>query len=307
MSEAKPDPRLARVLAMANWKGGAGKTTLTANLSKTMADAGMKVLMVDMDLSNNLAIDLGLTGHPENDNGAGLMAAVAGGEPLRPVKSVRPGLDWVPGGMEFRWVSKADQTAAARSFSSSLAQVADDYDLIILDCPPSNPDIIELVLSVSRYVLVPTKSDPANWDGIAKLGPFVHRARAANPMLTWLGLIIFDIDSQATSVLKSTRDHLNQYGIPVLAAHVRHSARAAHFTRLRGQLLDEFARAESETSLKDILTALEARRLDPSVVIPSRGSGSAADSLQGDYERIAEEVVHLIASHEQHQGSEASA
>lgn len=205
MSEVKPDPRLARVLAMANWKGGVGKTTLTANLGNTMAGDGMHILLVDLDLSGNLAIDLGLSEHPEHDQGHGLMEAIKGEAPLYPIRGVRPGLDWIPGGMDLRGVTRLEASAAIQAFHDCLAEVAGEYDMVILDCPPNHPEIIELALGAARYVLVPTKSDPGSWDGIGKLGPFVRRARATNPSLTWLGIAIFDVDTQATSVLASLR------------------------------------------------------------------------------------------------------
>lgn len=298
MSEVKPDPRLARVLAIVNWKGGTGKTTLAANLSNTLARDGMRILSIDMDLSGNLALDFGLSDHPERDDGAGLEAAIRGEAGLRPVKGVRPGLDWVPGGMELRGVAKLEPAAAAASFAAQLASVAGEYDLVILDCPPNHPEIIELALGAARYILAPSKSDPAAWDGIRLLGPFVRRARVVNPALTWLGIALFDVDTQATAVLASTRSNLERFGIPVLRTHVRHSARGAHYTRVHGQLHAEFAARENATTLKDVLGALELRKKDPTVVIPTRSNGGAATSLQGDYDKLADELVDIIASHE---------
>lgn len=299
MSEAKPDPRLDRVMALANWKGGVGKTTLTANMGHTLANGGARILLVDLDLSGNLALDLGLIQHPEQDAGAGLMAAIRDGEALHPIKGVRPGLDWIPGGMELRGIGRLDPEVAIANFREQIAAAAQagDYDLVMLDCPPNHPEIIEMAFGAARYILVPSKSDPASWDGIAKLGPFVHQARSSNPKLTWLGIVIFDVDTQATSVLASVRSSLSHYGMPILTSPVRHSARGAHFTRARGQLLGEFANGS-----KDTIRALRMRRSDPTVEIPVSG-GETAKSLQEDYEHIAGEVIQLITQHEDRQAT----
>lgn len=304
MSEGKPDPRLARVVAMANWKGGAGKTTLTANLGNCLARDGMRVLVVDLDLSGNLALDLGLSDHPERDDGAGLLASIKGA-PLRPIKGVRPGLDWVPGGMELRGVGRLDPEVAVETFRDRLAELAGSYDLVILDCPPNHPEIIELALGAARYILAPSKSDPAHWDGIRLLGPFVRRARAINPSLTWLGIVLFDVDTQATAVLASTRENLSRLGVPILGTFIRHSARGAHYTRVRGQLHAEFAQREGTVTTRDVLQALREHKTDPTVVIPRRMSGGAANSLQGDYDGLADEVVDVIASYEEREEARA--
>lgn len=85
---------LARVVVVAQGKGGVGKTSLTANVAGLAALAGHRVLAVDLDQQGNLARDLGY----EPGDGERLLQAVVAGQPVPVVPNVRPGLDVVPGG-----------------------------------------------------------------------------------------------------------------------------------------------------------------------------------------------------------------
>lgn len=95
---------LSRVVALANGKGGVGKTSLTANLAGEFAREGSRVLVIDLDISGNLKLDLGLVGHPEDDAGQGIVQSIVDEEPLHIVREVRPGVDWVPGGPRLNWL-----------------------------------------------------------------------------------------------------------------------------------------------------------------------------------------------------------
>jgi len=98
-----------RAIAIANGKGGVGKTTITANLSGLLAAAGYRVLAVDTDPQGNLARDLAY----EGDGGQSLALAIQHGKPLEPLREVRPNLDVIAGGEAL-----ADVAAVAISRSS---------------------------------------------------------------------------------------------------------------------------------------------------------------------------------------------
>ncbi len=85
---------LARVVVVAQGKGGVGKTSLTANVAGLAAASGHRVLAVDLDQQGNLARDLGY----EPGDGERLLQAFVAGQPVPVVKGIRPGLDVVPGG-----------------------------------------------------------------------------------------------------------------------------------------------------------------------------------------------------------------
>src|SRR5437764_8878927 len=89
---------LENAVAIANGKGGVGKTSITANVAGTAALSGWKVLTVDLDGQGNLGNDLGYNQRGLSDEGRGMVRAVVSGDPLEPLVGVRENLDAVPGG-----------------------------------------------------------------------------------------------------------------------------------------------------------------------------------------------------------------
>ena len=90
---------LGRVVAIANGKGGVGKTSLTTTLAGLAATAGYRILLIDLDPQGNAGEDLGYTGAGTGDDGAGLVAALAADTALAvTLPQARPGIDVICGG-----------------------------------------------------------------------------------------------------------------------------------------------------------------------------------------------------------------
>jgi cellulose biosynthesis protein BcsQ len=304
------DERLSRVCAVINGKGGVGKTTVTANVAGQLAMHGYRVLAVDLDLSGNLKLDLGYVGHEHDDDGKGLVDAIWNDQPLRVIGGVRNSLDVVPGGRHLEMLAVISQTpmgqelpggGVPQAFAKKLAELVDDaYDLVLLDCAPGNPVLQDMALAATRYVLIPTKTDPAGWDGLRMVGPRVKKARADNHSLTYLGVVLFGHQTNASRILKTTRARLGEVNgtVPLLDAYIRHSETAAHDCRRRGQLAHELAR-DATVNKRERLAALRIRRRggDNVIELPAALS-AAADSLAGDYAQLAREVLTRIAAAE---------
>jgi len=225
---------------------------------------------------------------------------------------VRPNLDMVFGGRALEMLSSLAKSSMsdelptgsiATEFASRLADVAEDYDLVLLDCPPGNGDLQDMALTASRWVLIPTKTDPGSWDGLLGVGPRVKRARAINPDLGYLGVVVTAHNPQATRVMRNTKVRLEEVGetVPLLQAYVRHSESSAHDCRYRGQLAHELA-ADVDANRAERLEALSARRrgedsVDNVIPLPVALSGTA-DSLAGDYDRLAAEICARISAAE---------
>jgi cellulose biosynthesis protein BcsQ len=302
---------LGRTVAVINGKGGVLKTSIVANVAGILAEAGMRVLAVDLDISGNLKLDFGLADDDADDMGKGLVDAIWMAQQLPVVAEVRPGLDFVFGGRALELLSQlaksdtADQLpngSVAAEFAARLSDVADGYDLILLDCPPGNGELQDMALAAAGWVLIPTRTDQASWDGLLGVGPRVRRARRLNPDLRYLGVVITAHNPSATRVHRNTAARLGEVGekAPLLRTVIRHSETAAHDCRSRGQLAHELAR-DAATSRTRRLEALSARRRgerDGQVIsLPSSLSGTA-DSLAGDYRRLAQEICDRIAAAE---------
>ncbi len=308
-----PDPAvLSRVVAVINGKGGVLKTSIVANVAGCLASSGMRVLAIDLDISGNLKLDLGLVAADQDDSGKGIVDAVWNGSPLRVIANVRPNLDFVFGGRGLEMLGQLAKSAmvddlptgsVAGEFAARLGDIAEDYDLVLLDCPPGNGELQDMALAATRWVLIPTKTDQASWDGLLAVGPRVKRARQVNPALGYLGVVVTAHNPAATRVRRNTKARLDEVGdtVPLLETSIRHSETAAHDCRSRGQLAHELAR-DATASRTQRLEALSARRrVDVAhgnvIAFPTALSGTA-DSLAGDYMSLAQEICQRISSAE---------
>lgn len=303
------DERLARTVAVINGKGGVGKTSVTANVAGQLAAAGYRVLAADLDLSGNLKLDLGYVDHAGDDAGKGVVDAIFYDSALPVLHGVRDNLDVVPGGKHLEMLTALSTSVSAQdlagggvaaAFAAKLAALAEGYDIVLLDCAPGNPVLQDMALNATRYILIPTRTDAAGWDGLRMVGPRVKKARRDNPLLTYLGVLLFAHQTNATRVMKSTQEHLRELGdkVPVFDAFIRHSETAAHDCRARGQLAHELAR-DATVSRRERLTLLGGRRRNSNVVALPAALSASADSLAGDYEQLTREVLTRISAAEQ--------
>lgn len=292
---------LERVVAVINGKGGVGKTSLVANLAgEFAASGGMRVLVVDLDVSRNLVLDFGLVGHEEDDQGRGVFQAIVGGGPLGVVPEIRDNIDWIPGGAALNWVSHAKLSqeqdlvpgGVDARWRELLTQAAQGYDMVLLDCPPGNRQLQEMALAAAKWLLVPSKSDAASWEGLTTLGPLVRNAREGiNPDIEWLGVVLFAHQSKATRVRRAMSEQLEGSTIPFLQNAIRASESVAQECRSSGLLVREVVAAAP--TQREVFAALRARRHDPQALIPKAAS-TISTSLAEDYRALAEEIADKI-------------
>lgn len=312
---SKPDhARLQRVVAVINGKGGVGKTSITANVTGQLGRGGLRVLACDLDVQGNLKYDFGLVGDPRDDDGKNLVDAIWHKEPLTVIREVRDNVDLVTGGRKLDMLALLSQSSAAEelpggsvpaAFAIKLAEIADQYDLILLDCPPGNRALQEMALGATKWVLIPTKTDPAGWDGLRQVGPIVKRIRTSlNPEITYLGVVLFAHSPGSSAVMRNTRDQLEQVTgqLPLFDSFIRHSEKAAQDARLRGQLAHEMAR-DVKGQAKERLQALSARRTGTAVLpLPTQRLSETSSGIAEDYQNLAHEICNRIADLEQSEG-----
>lgn len=299
---------VSRVVAVINGKGGVLKTSIVANVAGYLARS-MRILAIDLDVSGNLKLDFGLVDSEFDDQGKGLVDAIWNGAALPIVPDVRPNLDFIFGGRGLEVLGQlvrsplADELPSggvAPEFAARIAEAAADYDLILIDCPPGNGELQDVALAASGWVLIPTKTDQASWDGLLGVGPRVKRARQANPTLRYLGVVVTAHSPNASRILRSTQERLSEVGdqVPMFQTVIRHSETAAQDCRNRGQLAFELAR-DASANKRDRIQALRARTRDGAgadvIPLPGALSGSAG-SLAGDYANLAHEICERIAA-----------
>lgn len=316
---------LNRVIAVMNAKGGVGKTSITANVAGVMAEAGYRVLVVDLDPQGNLGRDLGYRKTKADDQGTALFNALAMEGALNPVKDVRTGLDVVPGGPRTSMLAdaltgmsrRADVAVVNELLAERIAAIASSYDIILLDTPPGDAVMQGQALVAAKWLLIPTQPDDGSLEGLEQLANRVVDNRATNPTLAALGVVLFDLDTSATKVQKRAREKLAAImgdAAPVFTAMVRHAKAAAVDARERGQLVIELAKdAEGEdhgawkTVLRERRRQENERRRreaageqvepDEEIQMP-RQIAASAGSLAGDYLQLTREILQALGDNE---------
>lgn len=298
---------MRRVVAIANGKGGVGKTTLTAGLAGQLAAGGSRVLVVDTDPQANLARDLG---YPPGDGG-NLALAITHGLPLEVVRGVRDRLDVVPGGPALWDVAPAFTARGARGATlPGLAPALDkvkpvpaapdgtdpsdpaDYDVVVIDTPPGEPILQELVFGAADFLIIPTRSDEASLDGLVVVAQRFAAARAVNPDLTLLGVVLFGVRAGSTRMIGRVRTALQETlgdAAPVFPTSIRYLESAAVDMRSRGLLpyeLTELHRMDTKTRLSRLRDGEPAQTRDS---LLSRNT--SAEGLAADYAALADEVL----------------
>ena len=214
--EASEPARKPRVIALLNQKGGVGKTTSTVNLGAAFARYGQRVLLVDLDPQSNLSLHFGVESGPEQRTIRDLL--------LDPtcriedaVQTARPGLDFIPAVTELALVEGelAQQEGMQTVLRSKLEPVYGNYDIVLLDCPPSLGVLSVNALTVADEVFVPMQAHYLPLRGLEKLLQTVHLiSQGLNPTIRVTGILLCMHDgssSHARAVIGEIESQLAQF------------------------------------------------------------------------------------------------
>ena len=193
---------MGRIITIANQKGGVGKTTTAINLSACLAEAGQHVMLVDFDPQGNASSGLGVEIEEHEHTVYDLMAEEAGLDECL-VKNVQDNLDVLPSDMNLAGAEIEFQEIENKEtlLKRYLDQVRDDYDFILIDCPPSLNILTINALTAADTVLVP----------VLKTVELVRKK--LNPQLELEGVVFTMYDARTNlslQVVESVKSNLNQ-------------------------------------------------------------------------------------------------
>ena len=252
-----PHPGGPVIIAVANAKGGVGKTSIVSNLAGIAAAQGRRVLGIDLDPQGNLATDFGCK--DRSDQGESLADLLSGRGPVRPVGHVRPGLDiWTGGPALSAIVPGALIPMTEHPLAAAIAATENDYDLVLIDCPPTLGPLVDAGLSAAERLIVPIRADHASLDGLNLIGDRIRTVRERNPGLELLGVVLFDVSRNATALVRDVAEALKRdlAGLePRPLPAIRRSERSAFEMRKAGNLAHEHAASAAPDSPASHLAA----------------------------------------------------
>ena len=239
MSEHPPLPERPRVLAIANQKGGVGKTTTAINLGTALAAIGETVLIVDLDPQGNASTGLGIE---RASRAVSTYDVIVGDVPLGEAacETAVPRLHIVPStldllGVELEIATLEDRTYRLRKALAGLSPAPERpvFSYVLVDCPPSLNLLTINAMTASHAVLVPLQCEFFALEGLSQILSTVERVRTGlNPQLTIHGIVLTMFDGRnklAGQVVSDVRAHLgDKVYKTVIPRNVRISEAPSH-------------------------------------------------------------------------------
>jgi chromosome partitioning protein len=204
--------QISRIIALVNQKGGVGKSTTTVNLGAALAVLGQKVLVVDLDPQGNTSTGLGVNkSELKRDVYDLLLHHASIDEVLRRTEIEQ--LEIIPAtinlaGAEIELVSALSRENRLKGV---LGPIADRYDFVLIDCPPSLGLLTINALTATREIIIPVQAEYYALEGLSQLTNVVRRVQdALNPQLYVSGVLVTMFDGR-TKLAMEVLDELNAY------------------------------------------------------------------------------------------------
>ena len=222
MPEQRSRPKEGRVIALANQKGGTGKTTTTVNLGIGLARLGQKVLLIDADPQGDLTTCLGWQDQDSLQTTlATIIEKVIRDEPFSVDEGIlhhKEGVDLMPANIELSAMEMSLVNAMSREFTlrTYVNEVKKNYDTVLIDCMPSLGMITINAFACADSILIPVQAAYLPAKGLQQLIKTIGKVRRQiNPKLTIEGILLTMVDARTNYAKDITALLVENYGSKV--------------------------------------------------------------------------------------------
>lgn len=251
-----------RIIAVANQKGGVGKTTTAINLAAALAEASQQVAIIDLDSQGNASTGLGV---PPEDRGLTSYDLLTGDVTFQNclIPTMVDGLQLVPSSRD---LSSTDIELSARSGRTQLLRkklnVASDFDYILIDCPPALGLLTINAMVASDSVLVPLQAEFYALEGLSQLLMTVREVRqSANPDLRIEGVLLTMADNRNNLSQQVEADARNTLAGLVYKTVIPRNVRLSEAPSHAVPVLQYDSNSKGSTAYRDFAKEFLARQL----------------------------------------------
>jgi chromosome partitioning protein len=203
---------VSRTIAISNQKGGVGKTTTAINLSASIAALDRKVLVWDLDPQSNATSGLGFPRPKDGPNAYDVLSGTPAADAIR--QTAFPNLWLLPSGRDLvgAEIELVGEPGREQRLRAAIEPVKEQFDFVLIDCPPSLSLLTVNALSAADSVLIPIQTEYFALEGVSELLETIARVREAfNPELEVEGIVLTMYDERtnlARQVTEDIRTHL---------------------------------------------------------------------------------------------------
>lgn len=249
--------RVTTTISVVNQKGGVGKTTTVASLGAAFAELGKRVLLVDLDPQGGLTFSLGID--PEDVDVTVGEVLLGKAKPADAIVVTEDGMHLLPSNVMVTQAEEAlvSRTGREQRLRVALDKVADDYDLVVIDCPPTLGVLTVGALSASQKVVIPLQAETLSHRGVLQLLDTVHDVKQfINSELEVAGVLPTMFDGRtnhARAVLASIEE---QFELPVLGPPIPKSIRFAEAPAIGRSILSVHKSHKGADAYREVAKSL---------------------------------------------------